>query len=273
MKQFHKYFQLLILMFASASVNAVPVKLKIMVNNIAPAGGVALTPVWVGFHDGNFDGFNSGEKASSALEALAEDGNTDLISSAFSTASGSDSVVLGNGNPPLIFSGTSGQAMLTVDSSNRYFSYASMVLASSDYFIGNDNPLEHDVSPLLNGTVNKISFFVGQSDAVYDAGTEVNDFNTSAGNPIFSGLPVGQSVPGEGVDQNGVVSAIDDPYGDFANVPAGFDLTLLNFNQYPNGIAEITITAVPLPAALPLTITGLTLLFGISRYRRQSDVG
>ncbi len=272
MKILRKSFQFLILVLFAASVNAVPVKLKVMAKNIAPSGGVALTPVWVGFHDGGFDSYNRGEASSAAIEALAEDGNTNPISSDFSASGGNDGVVLGGGSPPLIFPGTTGQAMLMVDSSNRYFSYASMVLASSDYFIGNDNPLEHDISSLLDGTVNEISFFIGQPGSVNDAGTEINDFNTSAGNPIFSGLPDGQTGAGQGGDQNGVITIVDDAYGNFLNIPNGFDLNPLDFNQYSNGIAEVTITAVPLPAALPMSLAGLTMLFGMKNFRRKTTV-
>ncbi len=270
MKILQKSFQFLILVLFTASVHAMPVKLKVMVKNVAPAGGVALTPVWVGFHDGSFDSYNRGEASSAGIEALAEDGNTDPISASFSLSGGNDGVVLGGGNPPLIFPGTTGQAMLMVDSGNRYFSYASMVLASSDYFVGNDNPLEHDISSLLDGTVNKISFFIGQSGSVNDAGTEVNDFNTSAGNPIFSGLPVGQTDAGQGADENAVIKIVDNAYDGFLHIPDGFDLSPLDFNQYSNGIAEVTITAVPLPAALPLTLTGLTMLFGMKSFRRKA---
>ena len=261
-----------ILLLSAASANATPVKLKVMVTNNAPTQGVSLTPVWIGFHDGSFDSYNGGEASSSALEALAEDGNTVPISADFSAISGgAQGVVFGN-EPPLIMPGKSGQAMLTVDNggSNRYFSYASMVLASSDYFVANGDPLKHDISSLLDGSVNEISFLIGLPGEVNDAGTEVNDFNTSAGNGLFDDLPAGQTAPGEGVDENGVVTIVENPYAEFLNVPEGFDLSALDFNQYPNGIAKVTISAVPVPAALPLAVSGFSLLFGMARLRRKT---
>jgi len=272
MKILRKSFQFLILVLFAASVTAVPVKLKVMVKNIAPSGGVTLTPVWVGFHDGSFDSYNRGDASSAAIEALAEDGNTNPISSDFLASGGNDGVVLGGGSPPLIFPGTTGQAMLMVDSSNRYFSYASMVLASSDYFIGNDDPLEHDITSLLDGTVNKISFFIGQPGSVNDAGTEINNFVTSAGNPVFFDFPAGQTAPDQGADQNGLIEVVNNAYEKFLNIPNGFNLSPVDFNQYNQGIAEVTITAVPLPAALPMSLAGLTMLFGMKNFRRKKTV-
>ncbi len=275
MKKFNKVqkLSLIVLLLGTASANATPVKLKVMVTNNSPTQGVSLTPAWVGFHDGSFDSYNGGEASSSALEALAEDGNTDLISTDFSTTPGGvQGVVIGQ-EPAPIMPGKSGQAMLTVENggSNRYFSYASMVLASSDYFVANGDPLKHDISSLLDGSVNEISFLIGLPDEVNDAGTEVNDFNTSAGNGLFDGLPAGQTAPGEGEDENGVITNVTSAYSRFLflNAPSDFDLSALDFNQYPNGIAEVTISAVPVPAALPLAASSFSLLFGMARIRRK----
>jgi len=277
MKIFQKILQLSLFLLAvsAASTNASPVSLKVTVDNMAPEGGVSLTPVWVGFHDGSFDSYNGGEASSAALQALAEDGNTDPISTDFaSTAGGVDGAVLGKDNPPLIKPGMSGNGMFTVDNgaSNRYLSYASMVLASSDYFVANGDPLKHDISSLLDGSVNEVSFIIGMPGTVNDAGTEVNDFNTSAGNPLFPELPEGQTAAGQGADENGVITNVDSPYANFLNTPSGFDLSALDFNQYPNGIAKVTVSAVPIPAALPLALTGFSLIFGMARFRQKTDV-
>ncbi len=258
--------------FNATAVNAAPVTLKITIQNIAPAGGVALTPVWIGFHDGSFDSYNRGAASSAALEKLAEDGDSSALSAMFSSTGGVDDVVKSTSTPPVFRPGIGGQTTVTVDNGtgNRYFSYASMVLASNDYFVANDDPLEHDLSALLSGSVNEISFFIGQPGTINDAGTEINDFNSAAGNPLFSGLPAGQTAAGQGVDQNGVITMVNNPYADFMNVPAGFDLSALDFNQYQDGIAKITISAVPLPAALPLAVSGFSLLFTIGRFRGKS---
>ncbi len=48
---------------------------RVEIENIGPTGGVAITPVWVGFHDGSFDSYNGGLSNQLGLELLAEDGN------------------------------------------------------------------------------------------------------------------------------------------------------------------------------------------------------
>ncbi len=59
--------------------------LKVTITNIAPAGGLYLTPVWVGFHNGSFDSYDGGTASAAELEALAEDGNTGPLSGVFGT--------------------------------------------------------------------------------------------------------------------------------------------------------------------------------------------
>mgnify|MGYP001546089360 CR=1 FL=1 len=59
------------------------VQVRVTVTNNAPANGVALTPVWIGFHDGSFDSYNGGLTSQLGLERLAEDGNNATISSDF----------------------------------------------------------------------------------------------------------------------------------------------------------------------------------------------
>ena len=56
--------------------------------NNAPLQGTCQTPVWVGVHDGSFDQYDLGAPISSALEALAEDGNHDPIIADFAAAPG-----------------------------------------------------------------------------------------------------------------------------------------------------------------------------------------
>ena len=159
-------------------------EIRIDFTNNAPAGGTYVTPAWVGFHDGTFDVFSAGSLASAELEALAEDGNTAPLSAAFAGA-GTDTTV--GGAPVAPGQTVTATLNVTDDGSNNYFSFASMVLPSSDFFIGNDNPLTTSIAGLLDGTFGSLSVTV---IGVYDAGTEINDFATSAGNPLF-GLPGG----------------------------------------------------------------------------------
>jgi len=260
---------------------AVPIEVKITSN--APAGGVYLTPVWVGFHDGSFDSYNGGLSAQPGLEEIAEVGSSATISADFlagktyvdtsggpavsatvaSTQAGSERVDGTVGGGP-IAPGTTVTITRDVETSgvNRYFSYASMVLASSDYFVANGDPLVHDLSSLVS-LGDSLSFDIGLSGLVNDAGTEINDFFTSAGNPLV-GIPgVDASL---GADESGVVTNISNPFANFLNAPGGFDFSDLDFNNtslYPDGIATITISVVPEPAsiaAMGLGLVGLTML-------------
>ncbi|EAZ89548.1 spondin domain-containing protein [Crocosphaera chwakensis] len=248
--------------------------LKVEIENLGPDGGVALTPVWVGFHDGSFDSYNGGLSSQRGLEQIAEDGNpmtisedfldnltyiddngtpsdsSDDISGIFSTNQVGTRVDGSIGGSP-IAPGTSAMNLfeVTPDDSNRYFSYVSMVLPSSDYYVANGNPLAHSLTTLFTGEETSISFEIGLPGTVDDAGTEINDFETSAGNGLF-GIPGGQTGGNQGADENGVNTTVSDPFANFLNRPANFDIDFANldFNNedlYPNGIARVTISAVP----------------------------
>ena len=234
--------------------------------NTAPIGGTYVTPAWVGFHDGTFDVFDSGAAASPRLEAVAEDGNTGPLSASFA-GSGVDGTV---GVAP-IAPGDSYTSVfdLSNDGSNDYLSLASMVLPSGDFFIGNGNPLAYSVADLLDGTVSSVTFVLA---TVYDAGTEVNDFNTSAGNPLL-GFGGGQGGPNQGANEGGFVTlASGADFALFANIGSNGitaqDLAALNFDNYTS-LATIEVSAVPVPAALPLLASALGGLTAVRRKKKQ----
>ncbi|MCB1749084.1 MAG: spondin domain-containing protein, partial [Gammaproteobacteria bacterium] len=220
--------------------------LTVTVTNHAPADGVWFTPFWVGFHDGSFDVFDVGASAGSALEALAEDGNAGPLATAFSGAGLGGAVGAGPIAP-----GTSVSQVfdLATDGSNDFLSFAAMVLPSSDFFVGNASPQALSLSGLLDGSFTHAAWTIG---VVYDAGTEVNDFATSAANGLF-GIAGGQSGPNEGADQFGVVTpAAGSDYLAFLNL-GGADVSGLDFDNYQTlATIEVATTPVPLPASLPL---------------------
>lgn len=268
--------------------------LKVEVESLAPDGGVALTPVWVGFHDGSFDVYNGGQASPEGLERIAEDGNPMVISADFlanrTYVQGGVSGVFASsqmgtrvdgavGGAP-ITAGTMAMSTLEVtpDVSNLYFSYTSMILPSNDYFLANGDPLAHSLSTLFSGADTSISFEIGLPGSFRDAGTEVNDFNTSAGNGLFPGLPGGQTGPNQGADENGVITSVTDSFANFQNRPTDFDTDFanLNFNNqtlYPNGIARVTITVESVPESS--TTVGLMAIAGLfvfgSLRRRNND--
>ena len=270
----HTLATALVSLLAAGMASAVTVNVKI--TSIAPDGGVALAPIWVGAHDGTFDSFdaNAGQTASPGLELLAELGDTSVFSSEFNAAAPGG--VDGSTGGPL----PAGAMLeldldLAADGSNDYLSLLGMVLPTNDYFIGNGNPLAFDISSVLNGG-GPVSFDLGST--VYNAGTELEDFAFSAPPnsaplfPFLNGLPTN---PPGGTDENGTITSVtsNDPFGSFANGPSGGVPANLNFNDsalYPNGLINVTVSApgaqaVPEPGAA----LSLALLAGVVGFRRR----
>ena len=154
----------------------------------------------MGLHDGEFDLYDRGSPASTELERLAEDGNTQPLSTLFNMDSGAawDDVV---GNAP-IQPGTMAEVEFSVTmprGSPLYLSYATMVLPSNDAFLANGDPRAHRVALPSGRPVKNMCPIIDSGMDVLDAGTEVNDevpMNTA----FF-----GQMAPDTGVVENGVV--------------------------------------------------------------------
>ena len=124
------------------------VEVRVVIENLAPAGGTWLTPVWVGFHDGTFDTYDFDHPASAALERIAEDGNTAPLMESFADSGAGDvqgTIIADMGIPPIAPGETATMTFMLDrrDRGNRYFSYASMVIPSNDAFIANGNPRSH----------------------------------------------------------------------------------------------------------------------------------
>ncbi|MGK7890904.1 MAG: spondin domain-containing protein [Leptolyngbyaceae cyanobacterium] len=208
----------------------------VSVKNLAPSDGTRLTPVWVGFHNGQFDTFSAGEPASSALEAIAEDGNITPLSKDFN-ASGAgrvDGIVSGT---PILPNIAASQTFVldpnAIDS--RYFSYAAMILPSNDTFIGNGNPTAIAIFDESGNFVG--SSFVVPGSGAYDAGTEIND-ELPANTAFF-----GQAAPNTGVDENGLVRLSDGflPTGSGGILDAS-EFAAADFTVPGYEFAQITIT-------------------------------
>lgn len=197
------------------------------------SGPNAFAPIFFATHDGDFDFFNTGSAATSQLETLAELGN---VTQVLSQLKGTDNSV--RSTAPLA---VGGNITLTLNSTtaNRYFSFGSMLLPSSDAFIGNNDPRQYDLNQLIaNSNGRPIVINVTRA---YDAGTEVNDFLTSPGGPLV-GAPTG--VATNGVAENGVISLITPPH--FANYrnPGTFNAASLD-SASGAVIGTITITVLP----------------------------
>lgn len=246
---------------------ALAVTLKISITNNSGNGGVTLTPLYTAFHDGTFDTFDVGKQASGGLEALAEDGNFMPIRDArqMSHPTSQGAVVTapqGFAGAPLIEPGETGSVFLDVDSKNAFFSYLSMILPSNDQFIGNGDPTAHRIFDAAGNFLGPQTINVTGLNA-YDAGTEVNN---------GLGSPFAQLGAGASVDEKGVVTralGIDNFAG--VTLPNGQVLDLSQIGFAGNGnfsLATISITAVPVPAALPLMLGALGIMGFAARRRR-----
>ncbi|MEM8931353.1 MAG: spondin domain-containing protein [Acidobacteriota bacterium] len=215
---------------------AAALEVEVTVENVSPDAGTFLAPIWIGFHDGSFDSYDGGVSADGfpGLEQLAEDGNTAVLSDDFAARlpGFAQATLFGPAAPPL-FPGESTSARFDLDPTQRYFSYASMILPSNDAFVANGNPLAHRVFD-PNGNFTPVSFYVVGAE-VNDAGTEVND-------EIAANTPgLGQMAPNTGTAEGGVVT--DHPgFLDGGNVlaarPDG------DFLRPGYRIAKVTVAAV-----------------------------
>jgi hypothetical protein len=226
-------------------------EVRITVENVAPADGVRITPVWFGIHDGSFDNFDVGSAASPQLEMLAEDGDPSGIVGGFTGAT--NGVVFGPvtapGQPPIYHPGETGSVVVDFDpSTDQYFSFLSMVIPSNDAFIGNDDPTAYQISQ--GGIFQPLVIDVFGS-SVWDAGTEFND-EIPANTPLL-----GQAVANTGITQGGLVQL----HGGFlpgGNVLTGFPGADFTAEGYK--VARISIVPIPEPASLLLVAMGTTLV-------------
>lgn len=253
------------LLLGAAALPAAAVDVRVTIENLAPANGTFITPVWVGFHNGGFDLYDRGAAASPALERLAEDGATGPLSADFlaSLAGVVDGTIFGPTIPP-VGPGETTSALFNLDATaatSRYFSYASMIIPSNDAFIANGNPTAFRIFA-DDGTFLGTQFTV-LGLMVLDAGTEVND-EAPANTAFF-----GQAAPNTGLDQGGTVELhpgfnapgaggiLDDPRF------AGADFLAAHYQ-----VVRITVGLVPEPG----TVAGgaaLSGLLGFAAWRRR----
>ena len=194
----------------------------LVVENLAPAEGVYLTPVWFGFHAGDFSLFEVDGVASAGLERIAEDGDVEPLDVAFRAgAAGRTSVTVLNpeGFPgaPVFEPGSRSETRVELDPAlHRYLSYASMVIPSNDAFVGNPGARSIQLFNEAGQPTGPVSFLV-YGDRVWDAGTEVNTETDAA----F----LNQMAPNTGTAENGRVT-----------LHPGFNGSSLNPNGTPRNV-------------------------------------
>lgn len=237
---------------------------QVTVENLASdAGGTFFTPMWLGFHSGDFDTFNAGSAATPQLQAVAEGGDTSGLNTLFGSAGGRMSTTLvapGGPGPGIYAPGSSAVTVLTLNEvNNRYFSYASMLVPSNDAFIGNDAP---DAIELFDGsgTFNGSATFTIFGADVWDAGTEQND---TMGAP-FSAIG-GTSTPT--LDTIALHSGL----GNFVGSTTGSGQVLSSAFDFDDAtpLARVTFAAVPEPSSIVLLVAGAGAMVVMRRRSRN----
>jgi hypothetical protein len=245
----------------SASVHANPVLVEVRVENLAPTNSVAFAPLRLGFGAGIFDAFDEGSSAfllgaadiaSAPIVSVAEGGSGSTWFPAFAAAE--PNAVLGTVVPnpagPLVH-GATGSAVFSVDPAvNPFFTFASMVVPSNDYFIGNDSPTQYRV---LNADGSlAITSIAQMADDIWNAGSETE-------NPANAAFVVGGNNDLR-ENENGVVEFDFDLASTFNGLTTGagyvFDSQLVA--QTP--VYRISFSIVPEPASIGVLSAAVLML-------------
>jgi hypothetical protein len=249
-----------LLLACGASAQAAVVNLRVTVENLAPAGGIAFAPLHVGFGQGIFDAFNTGAAAGAPIVSVAEGGSGSAWQPAFAAADPTATRGVIGG---LLLSGASASRDFTVDSAlNPFFTFAAMVVPSNDQFIGNDNPMAFRVldaaGQLLLQTINQ------SARDIWDAGSEVTDPDAAA----FVGNNDLRTA------QNGVVSFNFSELSAYNGRTTGAGYVFNNNLTASTAIYrigfEVLSTQVPEPGSAALALAALLGMAGVARSRRHA---
>ena len=249
-------------LFLSAIVAESPgTEVVVTIENLQPNDGFYFTPVWLGFHDGSFDLFDSGSVASAGLETIAETGDAGPLGALFQSPTRFDDVVTspgGFGGAPVFDPGESVTRRLEVPNagSNQYLSFASMVIPSNDGFFGNGDPLAFRVFNADGSLAGPLTIEIDGSK-LYDAGTEINTGMGAA----FS------AVGGTDMDENGTV-ALHPGLGNFVGTDTANATTIGGAIDSGELLARIRI--VPEPSTAFLAALGGLIFCAVLRGKSPS---
>ena len=231
----------------------------VTVTNLAAANSVSFAATHLGFHSGAFDAFNIGTSAGPGIVSVAEGGvgtqwQTDFASADPMATRGTIAGALTPGQ-------SRSQSFIVNAGLNKFFTFASMVIPSNDFFLGNDNPtgfrLFDDAGNLLINSITQTS------SQIWDAGSEA--FSVAGAAFLVNGVNAVRT------PQNGLVSF------NFAE--------LLGFNGqetaagyvFNSGLVagqaiyriDFAVSVVPEPNAVILFASGL-LMLGVAARRRNA---
>ncbi|WNC70372.1 spondin domain-containing protein [Thalassotalea nanhaiensis] len=208
-------------------------ELEVTVTNLTQ--GIYFTPIIISAHTTDTHIFESGEMASTELQALAEGGD---ISGVAGMLSGSSADMVENPAAGLLAPGMSTIAMLSNSAGNDYLSLAAMLLPTNDGFVG----LDSWEIPIEAGTY---TFTLN----AYDAGTEANDEIVNGGGALGApGIPaapgVGSGTGGTGVTTTEANSVVHIHRGNLGDDDMNGGKSDLNntVHRWLNPVAQVTVT-------------------------------
>ena len=215
------------------------------VENLQPADGFFFTPVWTGLHNGDFDLFEGGERASEGLEILAETGDTAPLSEEFE-ARGRLQTTVHDGpiGPGAVVTGA---IEIINPAAYPYVSFASMIIPSNDGFFGNDDPAAYQLFDENGAFTGPVTIDIIGSE-IYDSGTEVNTGQGAAGFSLgFDGQGSGESTD----DPTGTVAIHPDRFENLIGLQTAAGTTIGSdgggYIEEGEAVARITIDVVPAP--------------------------
>ena len=231
----------------------------VTITNLAAANSVSFAPTHLGFHRGAFDAFNIGMPAAPGIVSVAEGGAGGQWQADFAAAD--PTATRGTIGGALLPGQSRSQSFIVNAGQNRFFSFASMVIPSNDFFIGNDNPMQYRLFDDAGNLM--ISSITQTSSMIWDAGSEAFSIANAAflvnGNNdlrIAQNSTVGFNFA-ELTGFNGEMTAAGYVFN--SGLVAGQDIYRIDFTS---------VAVVPEPATVVLMGSGLLMLGGVARRRR-----